>query len=389
MDKTYLGRSLESFAPGIEAQPITKVELLDENGDVVAVSGTDTGRTLTALQPDGTTEMAAYILSKVGGYTHRGYEGRKALLDPAAELGDAVTVDGHYVPLIALDTTFDALLTSDISSPDADEIDDEYPYKSPTQRQIERNMSKARSLITKTSEAIMLKVEGVEGDVSELSVALGNVRSEVSGKIDGSAAQSLIDQSIDKIELSVSSGSGGSTFTLKSGSATLSTETLDLHVNAVNIEGTLKASQIQTGSIYVGDLADGSDYATKTYVQNNAGLDADEVNSAIATYIDDTSITAEKLRGRYIDLLASSNKVIGSIELAYTTTGYGMAITTQYGGIQLYSGGNIYFEAADGAFITLNDVVSLGGGPLLIGSKMYGTSLPSNPQYGQLFFLKQ
>lgn len=367
MDKTYLGRSLERFSPGIESQPITKVELLDENGDVVAVSGTDTGRTLTALQPDGTAEMAAYILSKVGGYTHRGYEGRKALLDPAAELGDAVTVDGHYVPLIALDTTFDALLTPDISSPDADEIDDEYPYKSPTQRQIERNMAKARSLITKTSEEIMLKVSDIESNYTELKVTIDGVTiTDKSGvtKIKGSSIETN-SITADKIDAT------------------------NLQVDAANITGKLKASQIQTGSIYVGDLADGSSYATKTYVQNNAGLDADEVNSAIATYIDDTSITAEKLRGRYIDLLASSNKVIGSIELAYTTTGYGMAITTQYGGIQLYSGGNIYFEAADGPFITLSDAVSLGGGPLLIGSKMYGTSLPSNPQYGQLFFLKQ
>ena len=410
MDKTYLGRRLAEFSPGIASQPITKVELLDENGDVVGVSGSDTGRTLTALHPDGTNAMAAAILKKVSGYKHIGYEGSSALLDPAVELGDAVTVDGFYLPLIALDVTFDPMLAPDISAPDADEIDDEYPYKSPKQRQIERNMAKARSLITKTSKEIMLKVEGLDGRVTSLSTSIdgieaevkgldgaianikvdvNSIRATVSGKIDGSTAQSMIDQSIDKIELSVSSGSGGSTFTLKSGSATLSTEMLDLHVNAVNIDGTLKANQIQTGSIYVGDLADGSDYATKTYVQNNAGLDADEVNSAIETYIDETSITAEKLRGRYVELLASSNQAIGSIELTYTTTGYGIAINTDYGGIQLNSGGNIYLSASDGAFITLSDVVSLGGGPLLIGSKMYGTRLPSNPQYGQLFFLKK
>ena len=35
MDKTYLGRRLAEFSPGIASQPITKVELLDENGDVV------------------------------------------------------------------------------------------------------------------------------------------------------------------------------------------------------------------------------------------------------------------------------------------------------------------------------------------------------------------
>ena len=357
MDKTYLGRRLAEFSPGIASQPITKVELLDENGDVVGVSGSDTGRTLTALQPDGTNAMAASILAKVSGYKHIGYEGSEALLDPAVELGDAVTVDGLYVPLIAMDMTFDPMLAQNISAPDADEIDDEYPYKSPTQRQIERNMAKTRSLITKTSEEIMLKVEGIDGKYTEVKTTL-----------DG---------------LTVTDASG----TTKINGSSIKTD--NLYVDAANITGTLTADQIQTGSIRVGDLKDGSSYATKTYVDNNAGLSASEVNSAIETYIDETSITAEKLRGRTVELLASSNQSIGSIELAYTTTGYGISINTTYGGIQLNSGGNIYLSAYDGAFITLSDVVSLGGGPLLIGSKMYGSSLPSNPQYGQLFFLLQ
>lgn len=355
MDKTYLGRRLANFSPGIASQPISKVELLDENGDVVGVSGSDTGRTLTALQPDGTNAMAVAILAKVSGYKHIGYEGRKALLDPAAELGDAVTVDGHYVPLIAIDMTFDPLLAPDISAPDADEIDDEYPYKSPTQRQIERNMAKTRSLITKTSDAINLRIDGVDGDVSSLQVSLGNVQSEVSGKIDGSTAQSLINQSIDKIELSVSSGSGGSTFTLKAGSTTLSTKTLDLHVNAVNIDGILKASQIQTGNIYVGDLADGSNYATKNYVDNNAGLSQTEVDDRIDTYIDSTSITAEILRGRTVSLMANRRTEIGTIELVDTTTGYGISISTYDGGIQLDSGGNVYITSAYRTRLQLDD----------------------------------
>lgn len=357
MDKTYLGRRLAEFSPGIASKPITKVELLDENGDVVGVSGSDTGRTLMALQPDGTDAMAAAILDKVSGYKHIGYEGSEALLDPAVELGDAVTVDGHYVPLIALDMTFDPMLAPDISAPDADEIDDEYPYKSPTQRQIERNFAKARSLITKTSEEILLKVEGIDGKYTEVKTTL-----------DG---------------LTVTDASG----TTKINGSSIKTD--NLYVAAANITGTLTANQIQTGSIRVGDLKDGSNYATKTYVDNNAGLSASEVDRAIETYIDETSITAEKLRGRTVELLASSNQSIGSIELAYTTTGYGIAINTTYGGIQLNSGGKIYLSAYDGAFITLSDVVSLGGGPLLIGSKVHGPSLPSNPQYGQLFFLKK
>ena len=192
MDKTYLGRRLAEFSPGIASQPITKVELLDDNGDVVGVSGSDTGRTLTALQPDGTNAMAAAILAKVSGYKHIGYEGSEALLDPAVELGDAVTVDGLYVPIIALDTTFDPMLAPNISAPDADEIDDEYPYKSPTQRQIERNMAKTRSLITKTSEEIMLKVEGIDGKYTELKTTVDGVTiTDQSGttKIKGSSIE--------------------------------------------------------------------------------------------------------------------------------------------------------------------------------------------------------
>lgn len=277
-------------------------------------------------------------------------------------------------------------------------MEDEYPAEGYITQEFNRKIAETRSTITKTSEAINLRIDGVNGEVSSLKVSLGNVQSEVSGKIDGNTAQSLINQSINKIELSVSSDKGGSTFTLAAGNTTLSTDTLDLHVKAINIDGTLKASQIQTGSIYVGDLADGSDYATKTYVTDKAGLSASEVDSAIETYIDGTSITAEKLRGRYVQLLASSDNQVGKLGIQETTTGYGVSLETSEGGIQLKSGGNIFLSAGETdrhgnreerAFVTLSDVVSLGGGPLLIGSKMYGTSLPSKPQYGQLFFLKK
>lgn len=358
MDKIFLGSMVETLLPGIESLPINKVEILDDNGDVLAEASSSSisnGKTLTVVNPDGTTAMAAYILSQTEGYVQRSYEGRNALLDPAAELGDGVTVGGIYSVIAEQTLQFDELYRADISAPAADEIDDEYPYKSPTQRLIERNMATTRSLITKSNEQIQLKITGIEGDVSDLTVSLGNIRSEVSGKIDEKTAQSLIDQSIDKIELSVSSAGSGSTFTLKAGSAVLSTDTLDLYVKAANISGTLKANQIQTGSIYVGDLADGSSYATKTYVQNNAGLSQSEVDDRIDTYIDSTSITAETLRGRTIDLLASNNRSVGSIELVYTTTGDGIGIYTDQGGITIKSAGNVYIASTYNTRLQLDD----------------------------------
>lgn len=353
-DKYYVGGDITSFSDNGKYKPISRVTLLvdDENS---LTAGDDTGMEVIASCPHATQPMVNALLQTMKGYQYQAYEAGAANIDPAAELGDGVTVGGIYSPLSKLSD--DGRGYAGISSPGEAEMEDEYPAEGYITQEFNRKIAETRTTITKTSEEIMLKVEGIDGKYTKVKTTL-----------DG---------------LTVTDASG----TTKINGSSIKTD--NLYVDAANINGTLTADQIQTGSIRVGDLKDGSNYATKTYVDNNAGLSASEVDSAIETYIDGTSITAEKLRGRTVELLASSNQSIGSIELAYTTTGYGISINTTYGGIQLNSGGNIYLSSYDGAFITLSDVVSLGGGPLLIGSKMYGSSLPSNPQYGQLFFLLQ
>lgn len=345
---------MTSFSDNGQYKPISRVTLLLDD-EKSLTSGDDTGMEVVASCPHATQAMVSALLQRMKGYRYQAYEAGAANIDPAAELGDGVNVGGVYSPLSRI--ADDGRGYADISSPGELEMDDEYPSGGYIKQEFDRKLAQTRSLITKTSEEIMLKVEGIDGKYTEVKTTL-----------DG---------------LTVTDASG----TTKINGSSIKTD--NLYVAAANITGTLTADQIQTGSIRVGDLKDGSNYATKTYVNNNAGLSASEVDSAIATYIDETSITAEKLRGRIVELLASSNQSIGSIELTYTTTGYGIAINTTYGGIQLNSGGNIYLSSYDGAFITLSDVVSLGGGPLLVGSKMYGSKLPSNPQYGQLFFLLQ
>lgn len=353
-DKYYVGGDITSFSDNGKYKPISRVTLLVDDENSLA-AGDDTGMEVIASCPHATQPMVNALLQTMKGYQYQAYEAGAANIDPAAELGDGVTVGGIYSPLSKLSD--DGRGYASISSPGEAEMEDEYPAEGYITQEFNRKIAETRSTITKTSEEIMLKVEGIDGKYTEVKTTL-----------DG---------------LTVTDASG----TTKINGSSIKTD--NLYVAAANITGTLTADQIQTGSIRVGDLKDGSNYATKTYVDNNAGLSASEVDRAIETYIDETSITAEKLRGRTVELLASSNQSIGSIELAYTTTGYGIAINTTYGGIQLNSGGKIYLSAYDGAFITLSDVVSLGGGPLLVGSKMYGSKLPSNPQYGQLFFLLQ
>lgn len=356
-DKYYVGGDIISFADNGKYKPISRVTLLvdDENS---LTAGDDTGMEVIASCPHATQPMVNALLQTMKGYQYQAYEAGAANIDPAAELGDGVTVGGIYSPLSKLSD--DGRGYAGISSPGEAEMEDEYPAGGYIAQEFNRKIAETRSIITKTSEEIMLKVEGIDGKYTEVKTTL-----------DG---------------LTVTDASG----TTKINGSSIKTD--NLYVAAANITGTLTSDQIQTGSIRVGDLKDGSNYATKTYVDNNAGLSASEVDQAIETYIDETSITAEKLRGRYVQLLASSDRQVGQLGIEYTTTGYGVSIKTDYGGIQLIAGGNVYLAANsdNGGFVTVSDsYVSLGGGKLIIGSKMYGPSLPSNPQYGQLFFLKK
>ncbi len=354
-DKYYVGGDITSFSDNGKYKPISRVTLLvdDENS---LTAGDDTGMEVIASCPHATQPMVNALLQTMKGYRYQAYEAGAANIDPAAELGDGVTVGGIYSPLSKLSD--DGRGYAGISSPGEAEMEDEYPAEGYITQEFNRKIAETRSTITKTSKEIMLKVEDIDGKYTEVKTTL-----------DG---------------LTVTDASG----TTKINGSSIKTD--NLYVDAANIKGTLTADQIQTGSIRVGDLKDGSNYATKTYVDNNAGLSASEVDNAIATYIDSTSITAQKLRGQTVELLANSNTKVGELSLVETNVDYGIGIKTLYGGIKLESATNVYLKAsgAYGGFITLsNNIVSLGGGELYIGSQMYGDNLPAG-SWGKLFFLR-
>lgn len=176
MDKVFLGQRLGKFEPGLEHLPISRVDLLDENGDLLHTAGDDTGRTLEAVHPDATQEMAESILASVRGFTYRPYEAQEAILNPAAELGDGITLGGVYSLLASASTDYDALCLSDLEAPASDEIDEEYPYKDPLERLIQRNIQSVRSFITKTATEINLAVEDLDKQLgTTLRVGLDGV----------------------------------------------------------------------------------------------------------------------------------------------------------------------------------------------------------------------
>lgn len=377
MDKVYLGRSLAEFSPGIASKPISKVELLDDNGDIVAEAGDTTGKTLTAFQPDGTTAMAQSILTKVKGYAHIGYDGDDALLDIAAEIGDAVTVNGYYVPLISQSIEFSLLCASGISAPDADEIDDEYPYKSSTQRQIERNMSKTRSLISKTSEEILLKVEGIDGKYTELKTTVDGVTvTDETGttKIKGSSIETE----------SIAVGSISADKLVLTGSITWADLTS-------NVQTTISDASSNASSAL--STANGA-YTAANGAQTNLALLANGQYQG-GTFISGTSIYSPELVGDEIKLANGNSYEVGKISMQVSNTP-AFDITSNLS-LRLQSAagwnaylGNGYAEGSGSVAAVLcnaSGVLNLYGAAIAVSGANFGSTLPSSGVSGQVFFL--
>lgn len=103
-----------------------------------------------------------------------------------------------------------------------------------------------------TAKGLSASVSNLNGSVTNLTADVNGIRAQVSGKIGASEAQTLIDQSLDGITLSATSGESGTIFKLMYDGAVLaSTGSVDLYVDAVNIYGTLTATEIEGDRITV------------------------------------------------------------------------------------------------------------------------------------------
>lgn len=228
-EKYYVGRDVTSFSDKGKYKPISRVTLLvdDENS---LTAGDDTGMEVIASCPHATQPMVNALLQTMKGYQYQAYEAGAANIDPAAELGDGVTVGGIYSPLSKLSD--DGRGYADISSPGELEMEDEYPSDGYITQEFNRKIAETRSTITKTNEEINLKVEGIDGRVSDIT------------------------QTVDGISLSVTSASSPDGQT---------TATITLKVGPNNYTGYIKldgnvdvSGQLSADALYsaLGEIAD-------------------------------------------------------------------------------------------------------------------------------------
>lgn len=225
MDKIYLGSRLESLEISEPLLPISRV-ILKVDGQNIYTAGDDSGRTIEKTMSWATQEMADSILTSLKGQVYKPFTGSGAFLDPAAELGDAITVAGNYGMLAGMSRQLDRMGISEISAPGADELDDEFPYTPKSQREVERVLAKSYSRISKTADQILLKVEDeLDGLSASIDVQLGSITNQVNGLGD---AVSTVSQTANKINWLVASGTSASDFTMTDRAASLVADKIDL-----------------------------------------------------------------------------------------------------------------------------------------------------------------
>ena len=299
-DKVYLGQNVSDLDYYEKVSRISRVNL-SVDSDHIYTSGDDTGRTLEASCPWGSQAMADSLLAKVGGIDYQPYEASDALLDQAAEIGDGITLGGVYSVLAQSSISLDKQCAANISAPYNDEIDDEYPYKTPEQRKSERQLAYARSLITKTAEEIRLEVSNeLDGLSSSIDVKLESITSTVQG-INGEI--STIEQTLQGVAFKSSLADG--TTTINGGCITT---------------GQILASYIKLGG----------------YMDLYESLNSNTVSGRFGK----TTITVD---GSYYDALgftSLSNVYIGGAKRGFIVTGETL---------EAYAGGNIILRAPTGS----------------------------------------
>lgn len=182
-DKTRVGHGVLGDFSGSKAYaPWSKV-VLQVDEELSYTAGDDTGRTLTAANPFGTQQMAEDMLRRLKGSSYQPYSGTDALLDPAAELGDAVEIRGYYGGIYGRTRKPGKLYSADISAPSDEEIDHEYPYKSSQERTVARQNREIKANLQVLADRILAEVEAREADGKAIRSALEVQAGEISAKV--------------------------------------------------------------------------------------------------------------------------------------------------------------------------------------------------------------
>lgn len=180
-ESVFIGRSAKGYTSTPELPKYTKVRInVDDDSFYEAGSGDNV---LELDCPWGSQQMANDILESIGEFVYRPYDTEWAKLDPAAELGDGVTINGVFSGIYVNETNFSTLMAARIAAPQENAVDHEYPYKSPTDRKTTRQFAETRASLRVNAANIQAEVTARTKGESEMRAALELHAQEIAARV--------------------------------------------------------------------------------------------------------------------------------------------------------------------------------------------------------------
>ena len=227
-----------------------------EGNEIEYFAGTDTGYVLEIDNPFATAATAQTVLDglRLRGSRYRPYQAGSALLDPAAEIGDNVSVDGNDSIIFSASGNYGRLMAMDIAAPYEEEIDHEFPYVPKQTREFKRESSYTRSRLTVTESEISAEVVRATGAEEQLSSRISINATEIAAKVSKSGGDS---------------SSFGWTLTDSSWRLTSNgTDVLIANSSGITVKGNGEfTGQITATSGYIGNGSSGFEIGN-TYIRN-------------------------------------------------------------------------------------------------------------------------
>lgn len=181
-DKFIIGSAADSLKISDPLSAYSRVTLKVADG-VEYTAGTDSGRELISENPFGTQKMANDMLARINGYSYQTYTATGAILDPAAEIGDAVQVKGTYGGIYSVSKSYGKMIRADVSAPGAEEIDESVPYKSHETRKVERQFIETRAQLKIQADQISAEVSARIEQGDELTSRLDIQSDQISARV--------------------------------------------------------------------------------------------------------------------------------------------------------------------------------------------------------------
>lgn len=162
-----VGMAARKLVTATPLQQITGVEITSPEG-TIAFAGSRNGYVVKAKCSFANTDIAELCLSNVEGYVYTPFEAQSARIDPAAEIGDVVGIDGDFYPIIKMEMNVAPKITANLSAPYEEEIDHEYQTMSESAKNYRKALRATEALNASLGSYIRQTAEGIYTGVSKI-----------------------------------------------------------------------------------------------------------------------------------------------------------------------------------------------------------------------------